>query len=433
VKQHIFENGHYLYMVGPVAPFTPESAEVEAYAHAEDLRKSAPNENLMWLRGQYVEADNPNRNGHEWTADELTIKSLTPMFMPITVMHDPATAVGLIADTKLVLPDADPTAPRARIDTTLALWKHRWPEVAAEAQANYEAGLLMQSMECLPQHYDCTDCGQRFPWMGMSYVDPNWCEHFKQAHAAANSNATRRLGNVTFTGVGLIFGTRGARGAYSEAHLDVLAAEVAEFHHKAKHDTGTPKPKARRQGLMEIEDTRYAELVAAEAKAKELEPKLADAETKAASVNDLEKRVETLEAEKAAEAKRADDAEKKLSDAEAKEQEQALATERFEQLGGGFKEKLATAEFTKTRLEAQAKTLSPEEWDARLKELEETFGVARDAGGEGNGNGDGETFEREAVASTSLGGGNGNGTNGGVKAPSREAVGSVVRGLIPKK
>jgi hypothetical protein len=48
VKQHIFENGHYLYMVGPVAPFTPESAEVEAYAHAEDLRKSAPNENLMW-------------------------------------------------------------------------------------------------------------------------------------------------------------------------------------------------------------------------------------------------------------------------------------------------------------------------------------------------------------------------------------------------
>jgi hypothetical protein len=40
-----------------------------------------------------------------WTAGELAIKGLTPMLMPVTVMHDPRTAVGAIADLALRTPE----------------------------------------------------------------------------------------------------------------------------------------------------------------------------------------------------------------------------------------------------------------------------------------------------------------------------------------
>lgn len=436
----IFARDEHVYMVGPVAPFVPESAEVEAYAFAEDLKKVAPNPNIKWLRGQYVEADTPNRNGHQWTGDEIAIKSLTPMLMPVTVMHDPRTAVGLIADVKLVLPGAQAAdgqpVPRARIDSTLAQWQHRFPEVAEEIDWNYQQGTLMQSMEALPQHYDCAGCGLRFPWMGMTYEDPNWCEHMKARTTGTpetNGNAIRTLGNVTFTGVGLIFGTRGARGAYDKADLEVIAAEVTEFHQKAKRDTGTPRKTPRSARTMEIEDKVYEELVAARSERDTLKTRIPDLEAQAAEatkVPTLEKQLETVEAEKAAEKKRADDAEAELTKAEEKDKADALAKERFNKLGGGFKS--ALGEFTRPRLEAQAGTLKDDEWDARLTELEETMKVKRDEGGEEAAAND-DTFSRDAVASSQLGGGGGNGGGGTATKPSQAALGSVVRGLIPTK
>lgn len=182
---------------------------------------------------------------------------------------------------------------------------------------------------------------------------------------------------------------------------------------------------------MDIEDARYAELVAAEQEAKALKERLPDLEATAAKVPDLEQTIVDKEAEAAREKQRADAAESKLSDAEAKEQAEALKSERFEKLGNGFKSKLDGLEFTKKKLESVASTASPEEWDTELKVVEESLGVKRDEGGTAKPEGD-DTFDAEAVASSRVGGGNGNGNSGG-KAPSREAVGSVVRGLISKK
>jgi hypothetical protein len=93
----------------------------------------------MWLRGQYVEADHPNRNGAQWRAGELALKKLTPLLMPITVMHDPRTAVGTIADVKLLTPEQD-NVPASRLETYLALWAHRFPEIAREAELNASGG-----------------------------------------------------------------------------------------------------------------------------------------------------------------------------------------------------------------------------------------------------------------------------------------------------
>lgn len=434
MKTVSFARDDRLYIVGPIAPYQPRVDELDAYAYAEDVRKVAPSEHILWLHGQYVEAERPNANGHMWTQDELCIASLTPRYMPITVMHDPRTAVGLIADAKLLTPAVD-NVPLARIDTKLALWQHRFPDVAEEALANYEAGTLMQSMECLPSHYDCVDCGRRFPWMGMSYEDPNWCEHFQASATAATRDSIRRLGNVTFTGSGLIFGTRGARGAMKTAQLDVLAAEVVEFHQKAKQDTAK-KQKPRRSGHMEISDERYAELVAAEQESKRLTARVPDLEAQAAKVPDLEQKIVNTEAETAREKKGREDAEAKVADAEAKEREAVLTTERFDKLGTGFKDKLG--EFTKAKLTKVAATASDDEWEGELVVVEEATGVKRDDGTAANGDANGATgdangatFDKDAVASTRLGGGSGNGN--GNAAPSRQAVGSVVRGLMPKK
>lgn len=149
IEPIVFERGDHIYAVAPVAPISPDKGEISEYAFAEELRKMAPNPNLTWMRGQYVEADAPNLNRQAWTAGELAIKSLTPVFCPVTVMHDPRTAVGVIADTRLLTPE-NADVPRSRIDTTLALWGHRFPEVLEEAMENYKAGTLMQSMECVP-------------------------------------------------------------------------------------------------------------------------------------------------------------------------------------------------------------------------------------------------------------------------------------------
>lgn len=412
----IFERDNRVFLVGAVAPFTPGASELEEIAAAEDLRKIAPNENIMWLRGSYVEADKPNQNGAEWSSDELSIASLTPRLMPVTVMHDPSTAVGMIADTKLLTPNAD-GVPRARIDNTLGLWAHRFPEAAHEAMTNYKAGSLMQSMECLPAYYDCTACGTRYPNLA-GKERANWCACLKGETADA---ASRRLGNVTFTGTGLIYGSRGAKGAYDDAHLEVLQDEVAEFHARALHDAPY-RPTSRRKNSMEIDDQRYQDLIAKEAKLKELEPKLAEAQEGAAKVPDLESSVETLETKvKTAETDR--DTEKaKREGLEEQARVAALATERMGKLGKPFIAKLGDR--TKAKLDEQAGTLTDEDWTGRLEELAELTGVKPDEEGAAADD-DEPTFRREEIARAGAAGGRGQSD-----APSAAARTSVMGGLL---
>jgi hypothetical protein len=421
----LFERGDFVYLVAPVAPLTPSDKELDELAFGDDLRKMAPNEHIGWMRGQYVEADRPNANGQEWSAEELSIKSLTPMLMPVTIMHDPRTAVGLIADAKLLTPEAA-GVPRSRIDTTLGVWKHRFPEVWEEAAQNYAAGSLMQSMECRPAYYDCVECGKRFPKLPGGAEKVNWCAHLRGETAAANGRPARRLGNVTFTGTGLIFGTRGASGALDTAHLEVLQEEVAEFHERAKSDRSS-KRRHRRMDTFEIQRSEYDELKAKAAKSDELASRVADLEEKVGGIPDLEKKVEDAEAaQKKAEDEKAD-LQKKVDEADEKARTADLSKDRLSKLGKGFTTKLG--DFTRGRLEEQAGKLTDDEWDARLKELEETAGVKRDEGGAPSEEENEETVSREETARSQVGGGGGG--NGTGTEPSAEARRSVVAGLLP--
>jgi hypothetical protein len=375
----VFERGDKVYVVSSVSPFDPADSEIEEMAFAKELRAAAPSPALKWLRGQYVEADNPNRNGQTWAAEELAIKSLTPMFMPVTVMHDKASAVGVIADTRLLVPDRD-GVPRSRIDNTLAIWAHRFEDVAAEIDANYAAGTLMQSMECVSPFYNCRECGQLFHKLPGGAERANWCSHLEEGAGLG----ARILGNVVFTGTGLIFGTRGKEGANPNGHLDVFQDEVAEFHDKCHRDAGcstrkrktTPEPRRKTaMGDMEIRAEEYAELkgrptkdelAAAEKKATEAEEAAATARKAAEDAEVAQKKAETERDEKA-------EALKKL---EEEQSETKLRDERFEGLGDGFLAKLGDT--TKSNLREDAAKMDEDAWGKRLTELEELSGVKRD-------------------------------------------------------
>lgn len=411
----VFERDDFLYIVGSVAPITPGADEVAAFAFAQELRTAAPNDSLLWLRGQYVEADSPNRNGQYWGAKELAIKSLTPRFMPITVMHDPKTAVGLIADTKLLLPDSD-DVPRSRIDTALAIWAHRFPEVAEECQANYAQGTLMQSMECTISHYDCIECGKAYVKLPGNAERANWCDHLRSG--AESGVPVRRLQGVNFTGTGLIFGTRnGATGANAQAHLESFQSEVAEFHERAH----APQRKTRsRRKSVDIEKSEYDELVAAKARVTVLEAENASLKAEANKVPDLEKDLEAAQiAQKAAETER--DTEKSAREAlEETARAATLADERVGKLGGGFLAKLPDE--IQTKLGEQAKTLSDEDWTARLDELTLMTGVKSDEGAPAESAG---TVTETETARTQLGG-----SAAPAVAPSRAATETVLGGLL---
>lgn len=431
----IREHGDHVYITSPVQLYEPEQAEIEAFAFAADLRAGAPNPKILWLRGQYVEADEPNRNADMWTAGELAIKSLTPVLMPITVMHDLRSAVGTIADARLLVPEKD-QVPRARIDTTLAIWSHRFPEVAEECRINAGNGTLMQSMECLSPFYDCSACGL------MMRRGPEWLKEWKQhladrhgdAVATGERSPARTLRNVTFTGVGLIFGTRGARGAHPGAYLQV--EELAAMHDEAHKAGAQAQRKQRRKGFMEIEDAKYEGLVSARSEAEGKVTELT------AQLTERDRAIEKLEAEKA-KAVEACECEKQRADqAEEKARVSEMRDERLGALGAGFRAKLDKLEATKARVSAQAGEMSDEQWAERLTELEETLGVKRDAkpdeneGDKDKNKGGADTtgllFSREETQRTGLGAGTevtaGEHTNG--EAPSVAARQSVMGGLI---
>lgn len=184
-------------------------------------------------------------------------------------------------------------------------------------------------------------------------------------------------------------------------------------------------------GLVQIEDTELATL--------RQERDTAKAET----VAEREKRQEAERAAETAEAaKTAAEAERDTAKAEVTTKNEELAKkdlkdQRLQALGDGFTAKLG--DFTKTRLHEQAGALSDEDWENRLKELEEMSAVKRDAkkdgtedkGGEGDkGGGEGgsgePTFGRDELARLGMGG---DGTPATTSAPNAMERNSVVSSL----
>jgi hypothetical protein len=367
-RPHTFERGDRVYLTTPIRIVTPSQQEVEEFAFASAVKTKAPNENIGWLEGRYVEAGNANLNGAMWLSNELAVKALTPMLMPITVMHDPRTAVGTIADCKL---QSETTS---RIDTVLAVWRHRFPEVWEEAEANVAAGTMMQSMECYAPWYTCADCNQQYIKLPNGAERASWCDHLR---GNGSSPGRRILGDVCFTGTGLIFGTRGGVGAYTEAYLDHFHDEVAEYHERSHAEsTYTPNHRSTSQmGLVQIEESELATL------RRERDEARVEADTLKNSNRDLTTKAEQAEAAQKVAETAAEAAQKAQKDSEEKAQAATLKSTRLGALGDGFMAKLG--ETSKTVLGELAGTASDEAWEQAVAEREELVKAKRDAKADG--------------------------------------------------
>lgn len=358
----VFKHNNLLYINTPLSVFKPSESEISSFQFANAAMQQSPNENILWLQGEYVDGDKPNLNGQLWDSEEVSIKSVTARLMPVTIMHDFNTAVGVIADTRLSRTgETSNSDGSVKLSTVLAVWAHRFPEIAAEIMHNAEAGTLMQSQECDAPSYECSVCEQVF----IKPADPSrHCSHLK------NGEGSRRLRDVTFTGTGLIFGSRGAEGANPNAQLDLMA-EVAQWS-DAKNGISKRKRETAKVDTIEIKREEYDELKARPTRDEfeGLKTKLDEVEN---SLNEAVKASEEAEiAHKALEDEKAKlDAEIAKMKAEVEADE--LAKERLDGVAPELSK--ALPETIKNRLATQARTMSDEEWSERIDELSELVKV----------------------------------------------------------
>lgn len=182
-------------------------------------------------------------------------------------------------------------------------------------------------------------------------------------------------------------------------------------------------------GLVQIEDT---ELAALRKERDEAKAEAVKVPTLTQEKADAERAAEQAEAAKVKAEQERDAAKAEVTAANEEKAKAEVKERRMGALGGEFVAKLG--DFTKSRLNEQASSFSDAEWDDRLKELEETAGVKRDAkkddGTPAPQSGrtllDAPEFKAEEVASVNLGGGGGTGT---LTAPARDEQAQVVGSL----
>jgi len=393
-----------MYLTGHVKVVKPTSDEVSSFNGVDLVKAMAPNENILWLSGEYVAGGTPNRNGQQWDSEEISIKSLQPVLMPVTIMHDFGTAVGVIADTRLCQAEisAGVEVQPAKLHTVLAIWAHRFPEIAREILINNEQGSLMQSQECDAPAYECSECGLFF----IKPVDEtSHCDHLK------NGSGSRTLHDVTFTGTGLIFGTRGAKGANPNANLDILA-EVAQWSDRRIRPETSQRSKV---DEITIKRSEYDEL-----KARPSADDLAKAQSDTQAAKDATAEAEKQAEQSAIEAKGAEEkltaTQTELDEMKETSRKAELASERLEKVPAELSKKLP--ESVNKRLAEQAKSLSDDDWNERLTELSEMAKVTLD-------DNQSPEFSNEELSSFNA--------NGGVGGTEDFSLGDIGAGLAKLK
>ena len=193
---------------------------VEAVEAAWDIEQANPF--IKWIAGDFVEADNPNRNRQFWTAGDLEMAEYSIKYAPLNMVHKFRTPVGFYAATKQVKLERDEAAEAQgsmKIQALSGLWSHIFPFEATQVDAADEAGLLFYSMECRGTHLICAGekgCGEKFEYAAVG----THCEHLRER------TSIRHIVNPTFRGGALIVPP--VRPGWAEAHASVLTDAVMQ-------------------------------------------------------------------------------------------------------------------------------------------------------------------------------------------------------------
>lgn len=170
------------FLLGARARVIEDSKEV---AWAEKHVRFDPD--IKWILGNFVEAENPNENGHIFPLADLTdaVKSIASK--PLNMLHHGDYIVGAFAAAEMVWPtsggpkvEATSAVERPFVEALSAFWRHQFPEEYDLVQRAHDEGALYYSMEAIPQTLNCTVDGCQFKETPVAYdgrTSDTYCDH----------------------------------------------------------------------------------------------------------------------------------------------------------------------------------------------------------------------------------------------------------------
>ena len=190
---HRGKNSYFLAAPAALVNDTHETASSWAAQHI------VANDAIKWVVGKYVEADNANSNGQYWSLEDLRVAQPTINNTPMNMLHKPRNVVGAWLHNEMIYP-TDEAAEEANpyIEVLGAFWKYYFPEELAVVEAAFEEGNLFLSMECVAETitFDNGEREETFEYKGPFHVDyGDWNK---------DSSAIRKLNQPTFLGGALI-------------------------------------------------------------------------------------------------------------------------------------------------------------------------------------------------------------------------------------
>ena len=191
--------------------------DVDAPREMASALPEKTNPSFLYIAGRYVQANNPNRNGHYWSFDDLKVGQDSIRYTPVNINHEFHRPIGVITDTKLVEREVADGESFPEVQAVSAIWAANFPQEAEILRMAHKANVLHYSMECVAEKTQCLVCEDTFPYATAS---ADMCEHLR-----ASNNALRRFVNPIFLGGGLIVPPK--RPGWADADITELAHEYA--------------------------------------------------------------------------------------------------------------------------------------------------------------------------------------------------------------
>lgn len=134
---------------------------------------------LQWILGNFVEADNPNDNGHIFPLEQLKTAQASIWNKPLNLLHSYTKVVGAFVAAEMIFPVEETAAAGSFpfVEALAAMWKYYFPEAAMLVQKAHDEGALFFSMEAVPEKLECmaAGCGQVFAYEGRA--SETYCAH----------------------------------------------------------------------------------------------------------------------------------------------------------------------------------------------------------------------------------------------------------------
>lgn len=166
---------------------------------------------LTLIDADLVRSGEPNRNGALFLDEDLLFGLPSVVNRPVNFAHNTMEVCGVITAAEIV-PSPDGNGGVIRIQGTLWDWVQVDDVIETRAWLETDPGSAFVSMECIPNHVQCTGpngCGEFFDYLDVLMGE--CCVHI------LNRTSIRRMVNPVFQGAAIILPP--VKPGWSEAHL----------------------------------------------------------------------------------------------------------------------------------------------------------------------------------------------------------------------